>query len=277
MLRVENIRACYRDGKVVLTDLGFSLGAGQILAILGPNGAGKTTLLRCINAMIKPREGIVLVEKADVFRMSHEEIARCIGYVAQHNQAGRMTVFDAVLLGRKPHIRWRVTKEDLAIANDALNELGLRHLSMRYMNELSGGELQRACIARALAQKPKILLLDEPINHLDPINQIEVMCLLRDIARDKKISSLVVTHDLNSALRFADSFIFLKQGRLLAAGGNELITPETIREAFHVDVMIGEVGGVSVVVPTLDQTRAHQHVSEADRKNKRPFPSPTGV
>ncbi len=265
MLRVEDIHAFYRNGQFVLTGLGFSLKAGQILAILGPNGAGKTTLLRCINAIIKPVRGTVFVENTDVSRMSSEDIARRLGYVAQHNEAGRITVFDAVLLGRKPHIRWRVTENDFAMANNALNGLGLRHLSLRYLNELSGGELQRVCIARALAQEPKILLLDEPINHLDPVNQIEVMSLLRVIARDRNIASLVVTHDLNSALRFADRFLLLKQGRLLAAGGKDIITPEIIRETFGINVTIGEVGGVTVVVPKLHGIHPHRHVDESGR------------
>ncbi len=236
MLRVENIRVGYRDGQIVLTDLRFSLAAGQILAILGPNGAGKTTLLRCINAIIKPRKGIVLVENADVFRMSPGDIARRLGYVAQRNEVGRTTVFDAVLLGRKPHVRWKATKDDLTKASGALNQLGLQHLSLRYLNELSGGELQKVCIARALAQEPKVFLLDEPTASLDLRNQMEVLRTVRSLVVARPMGAIMTMHDVSLALRFADAFLLLKDGAVAHQGRREELTAEMVERVYGIAV-----------------------------------------
>jgi ABC-type sulfate/molybdate transport systems ATPase subunit len=130
---------------------------------------------------------------------------------------------------------------------------------MRPTTEISGGELQKVILARALAQEPKVLLLDEPINHLDPVNQIEVMSLLHAVTKDLNIASLLVTHDLNSALRFADRFILLKDGVIYAHGGREIITPAAIRDVFSIDAIIEEVAGIPVVIPLLKEIRPHRH------------------
>lgn len=249
MLRVENIRVGYRDRQLVLTDLGFSLAAGQILAILGPNGAGKTTLLRCINAIIRPHKGIVFVENADVFRMSPEDIARRLGYVAQRNEAGRVTVFDAVLLGRKPNVRWRATKDDLTKASGALNQLGLRRLSLRYLNELSGGELQKVCIARALAQDPTVFLLDEPTANLDLRNQIEVLHTIRSLVIDHQMGAVMTMHDISLALRFADAFLLLKDGAVAYRGRREELTAEMIERVCGIAVELLWHRNCPVIVP----------------------------
>jgi len=263
-LRIRNLHFAYRD-EGILRDLTFDIPSGCLAAILGENGSGKTTLLKNINRLLSPRLGTVLIDGAAVADMSGREIAQHFGYMPQRQEAAHCTVFDAVLLGRKARDGGWTSEKDMEKIEEILRLVHLEHLAMRPTVELSGGELQKVVLARALAQEPKVLLLDEPINHLDPVNQIEVMSLLHAVTRDLGIASLVVTHNLNNALRFADRFILLKQGTLLAAGGKDIITPGIIRETFHIDAMIGDVGGVTVVVPTLRGIRPHQHFAESGR------------
>ncbi len=249
MLRVRNISVGYKDGRIVLSDLGFELEQGQMLAILGPNGAGKTTMLRCINAMIRPWTGVVQIENADVFSMCAGEIARNLGYVAQHNDAGRMTVFDAVLLGRKPHLRWKAGKEDMSKTAGALQQLGLEDLALRHIDELSGGELQKVCIARALVQEPKVLLLDEPTSSLDLKNQLDILYTIGRVVREHRISAVMTMHDLNLAFRFADRFLFLKKGTVFAEGRLDQINADMIVAVYGVKVDILRHNGQVVIVP----------------------------
>jgi len=260
-LEIRDLHFSYRD-KDILSDLAFEIPSGCLAAILGENGSGKTTLLKTINRLLRPKMGTVLIDGAAVEAMSGRETARHFGYMAQRQEPAHCTVFDAVLLGRKARDGGWTGERDVERIEEILQLVHLESLAMRPTVELSGGELQKVVLARALAQEPKVLLLDEPINHLDPVNQIEVMSLLHAITRDLGIASLVVTHNLNNALRFADHFILLKGGRLLASGGRDIITPKTIRQAFHIDVIIGEVGGVTVVVPTLHGVRPHRHLEE---------------
>ncbi len=179
MLAVQDLCIGYNHHDLVLQNLDFQVQAGEMLAILGPNGVGKTTLLRCMNRILKPRKGAILVEDEDVFRMNLEQIAKRMGYVAQKSESGRMTVFDAVLLGRKPHLRWKVADRDLRIVDATIKRLGLSELALRHIDRISGGELQKVCIARAMVQEPYVLLLDEPTSSLDLKNQLEIMSIIR--------------------------------------------------------------------------------------------------
>jgi len=261
-LKIQDLHFSYRD-KEVLGGLTFDLPSGCLAAILGENGSGKTTLLKNINRLLSPRTGTVLIDGTAVQGMSGREIAWHFGYMPQRQEEAHCTVFEAVLLGRKARNAGWTSADDLEKVEQVLQLVRLEELAMRPAAELSGGELQKVILARALAQEPKVLLLDEPINHLDPVNQIEVMSLLHAVTRNLDITSLVVTHNLNNALRFADRFILLKNGRVLAAGGKDIITAEVIQEAFHIDATIGQVGGVTVVVPTLQGIRPHKHFAES--------------
>lgn len=206
MIKAENISFSYQKGKHVLDRVSFSLSDGQSLAILGNNGAGKSTLLKCIDRILKPESGTVLVDGENVYDMSGTEMARKIAYVPQHSHASDMTVFDAVLLGRKPYIKWDAAAEDRQIVSEILHQMKLEDYALRNISELSGGEAQKVMLARALAQQPKVLLLDEPTSSLDPRNQHEVLQLVRSIAKEKQISVITVLHDLNLAIRYYDRF-----------------------------------------------------------------------
>jgi iron complex transport system ATP-binding protein len=181
--------------------------------------------------------------------MHKSRIAREIGYMPQKSSGVECTVFDAVLLGRKPYINWEATEHDLEVVAEKLKLLGLTDYAMRATTELSGGELQKVIIARALAQEPQIMLLDEPISHLDLRNQLQIMALLHDLSRHLNLLVITVIHDLSMALRFADHFVLLKDGTVFAAGGPEVITAEAIRAVYHVKATVHDCNGVPVVVP----------------------------
>ena len=166
ILSVNNIDFSY-NGKNVLKNVKFTVKKGEVVSILGVNGAGKSTLLKCINRMLKPKKGTILVDNFNLNKLNGGEIAKKMAYVSQMVFGNYITVFDAVLLGRKPHIKWDVSKKDLEITGKVLELMHLEENALRYTKELSGGELQKVVIARALVQEPQILLLDEPTNNLD--------------------------------------------------------------------------------------------------------------
>lgn len=250
ILDVKSINFFYNN-RPALTDVSFTADSGELLAILGPNGVGKTTLLKCINAIHRPSSGRILVDGKNVLDMSQGEIAREIGYVAQRSEAAWLTVFDAVLMGRKPHIKWKVGEKDLKIVEAGLRRLSLSDLSLRYVPQLSGGELQKVSVARALVQEPRLMLLDEPTSFLDLKNQIEILKIIRRVVDEHRIAAVTTMHDLNTALRFAQKFLFLKDHRVFATGWIEEITAEMIEEVYGVHVDIHQVDGYPVVVPKM--------------------------
>jgi len=238
----------------VLDDLSFSVEPEDCLAILGKNGVGKSTLLRCINRILKVQSGEIEIGGVDIRGMGNDELAQKIGYVLQSSQFSDTTVFDAILMGRKPYIKWDVTRNDLEIVTDVLTSLSLQEYSMRGVNNLSGGERQKVAIARALAQQPNVLMFDEPTSNLDLKNQLEVIRLIKDVVMRKHISAIVTMHDLNLALRFGNKFIMMKGGRIHAIGGMEIITPENIKSVYDVDVSIERFKDRPVVVPLEDRS-----------------------
>jgi len=253
MLSVNELKFMYRN-KDVLKEIGFSIRQGEVVAVLGPNGVGKTTLLKCLNRILRPSGGSVLLDEANLLDLDTMDIARRVGYVPQRVETGRLTAFDAVLLGRRPHIGWDVTSRDLAIVDSIFVKLGMETLRLSYIDEMSGGELQKVAIARALVQEPRILLLDEPTSNLDLKNQVDILTTIREIVRDHNIAAVMTMHDLNQALRFADSFIFLQNGKVHMRGGPDDVTPPVIEEVYGLPVMIGELGGVRCVIPGACRT-----------------------
>ena len=253
MMEVTGLNFSYRCGRQILYDISFSTPAGSCLAILGNNGAGKSTLLKCFARLLRPQSGRVLVEGRDLLSLPPAQAAREVALVAQSAQPSRLTVYDMVLLGRKPYLKWDFTGEDRALAEAALARLGLEGLALRYADRLSGGELQKVQIARALVQQPRILLLDEPTSSLDLRNQYEVLGLVSSLCRERGIIAVTVIHDLNLALRFCDRFLLLHGGRVYACGDAGTVTPQAIRAVYGMEAAVRTVDGVPVVVPTLGQ------------------------
>ena len=248
ILTVNDLSFQY-PGHEVLTDIGFSVGKGECLAILGTNGAGKSTLLKCLNRINPLKNGQVTIGGTDLKSFGRHDLAKRIGYVSQSTQFTRSTVFDAVLLGRKPYIKWDITQADLDIVESVLESLHLKEFSMRYVDELSGGEVQKVTIARALAQEPDILMFDEPTSNLDLKNQLEVIQIIKQIVSEKQISAIVTMHDLNLALRFADKYMMIQNGSVFAAGGAEILTAENIAQVYAVDVSIEYYNQKPVIIP----------------------------
>jgi iron complex transport system ATP-binding protein len=254
MVEVNNISFAYRrTSRNVLEDISFAIQKNQCIAILGNNGAGKSTLLKCIDRICPAKKGAVLVDSKNVFNMKKNVVAQNIAYVPQMNKSLNMTVFDLILLGRKPYIKWDATSEDRQIVFDIIQKMKLNDFALRNVSELSGGELQKVMLARALAQEPKLLLLDEPTSNLDPRNQHEVLQIIKKIANEHDTCLAIVIHDLNLAIRYCDRFIFLKDSRIFSYGGLEIITPENIEEVYRIHVHIIQYMGVPVIVPFPNQ------------------------
>lgn len=247
MIELQDISFSY-GGQPVLSGVSFSAQAGECVGILGNNGVGKSTLITCINRIRSPQSGEIRLDGRRVCAMSRIELARSVAYVAQKNEMSQTTVFDCVLLGRKPYIRWAACAEDLDLCAAMIRRVGLEELQLRSLEALSGGELQKVMLARALVQQPKVLLLDEPTSSLDPRNQYEMLDLVRQIAREQSITVLIVIHDLNLALRYCDRFYFLKDGHGYRYGGAEIVTPETIEEVYGIRADVVQLNDRKIVV-----------------------------
>ncbi len=251
MLEVDGIGFTYgRAAKKTLEDISFAVSENECIAVLGNNGAGKSTLLKCIDRICHADEGVVLVEGKNVFEMPKKEMAQNIAYVAQASEVNNtMTVFDTVLLGRKPYIKWDATQKDTEITLDIIHKMGLEEFVLRNVSQLSGGETQKVMLARALAQEPRILLLDEPTSNLDPYNQHEMLHIVRKIAKEHDTCVILIIHDLNLAIRYCEKFLFLKDSKVFSFGGVETMTPENIEEVYGIHTHIIEHMGIPVVVP----------------------------
>ena len=248
MLNVENLSFHYRSGPEILRQISFSLVEGQFLAILGNNGAGKSTMLKCFNQILRVKGGHVWMDGEDLLTMTHREVARRVAFVSKTIPSTQMTVHDVVMLGRRPYMQWGFTEEDHRIVHQAMDRLNLSAMRGRFLNELSGGERQKVMLARALAQQPKVLLLDEPTSSLDIQNQYQVLDIVRDICRTSSITAVMVIHDLNLALRFCDRFLLLKDGRVYRSGDSSILDRQALRDVYGVDAHVVTVEGKSVVL-----------------------------
>lgn len=248
MLTVQNLSFRY-GAAPVLSEISLTVERGDIAVVLGPNGAGKTTLLKCLNRILTPASGKVLVEGRPVASMSRNELGRTFAYIPQTQPVTETTVFDAVLLGRRPHIAWRMSRKDVTMTAAILDRMGLADLSLRYLDELSGGERQKVGIARALLQEPKVLLLDEPTSNLDLRNQLEAMETVSRIAREHAMAVVVSMHDLNLALRYGTRFFFLKKGCLVENALQGTLTRDMVERVYDVRVEMTMHRGTPVVLP----------------------------
>ncbi len=236
-IKIENLDFAY-NGSLVLNEIFDEIKKGEFAALVGPNGSGKSTLLRCLDKILLPKNGNIYLNEKNLKEIDRKILAKNIAYVPQsEDEVFQNNVFDTVLMGRKPHISWMPTNNDLEITAKVIEKLDLAEFSMKFLNQLSGGQRQRVYIARALAQEPKILLLDEPTASLDLRHQLEVLEILKNLTK-KGISVVVAIHDLNLALQFCEKIVMLKNGKIFAKGGKEIITSKIIENLYGVKVKI---------------------------------------
>jgi len=244
MLQVIDLFFDYGSTRI-LEGIGARIEGGRVLSVVGPNGAGKTTLLKCIVRILKLARGSILIEDRDATCISRRELAKYLGYVPQNMPAKiPMTVFEMVLTGRKPYLSWRPSEQDLWITANILHEMDIQDLAMRDVEQLSGGQAQKVLLARALAQEPRYLLLDEPTSNLDLRHQLEVLDMIATLVKNKGIGAMMAMHDLNLAARFSDTILMLKEGKVFSIGTpSEVITPKNIREVYGVEVAVRRDNG----------------------------------
>ncbi|AGI47176.1 ABC-type cobalamin/Fe3+-siderophores transport systems, ATPase component [Thermoplasmatales archaeon BRNA1] len=219
-------------------------------------------MLKCLCGMYKPASGSVEVNGKAVSTLRGKELAKEIAFVPQSTPATRTTVFDTVLLGRKPYIDWYASKEDYEKVESVLTALKMEDLALKYADQISGGELQKAQIARAIVQEPSVLILDEPSNNLDIANQHRTMHMIMDLVRSRGMSTIMTMHDINLAVHYSDKFLFVKDGKARAYGGVEIITEELIKDVYNIDSEIIYHRGVPLVVPMYSSKYTHDHEHE---------------
>lgn len=234
-VRVNDISFSY-PGFRALKNVSFEAGGGDMLAIIGQNGSGKSTLLKCMNRILKIDGGGIEIAGVPLSTISPARLARLIAYIPQSEEAiSGINVFDIILLGRKPYITGKPKKADLELVARLIDRLELEDIAMRSLDTLSGGQRQRVFIARALAQEPAVLLLDEPIANLDINHQMKVMKLLHTLAAEGMLVVITI-HDVNMAARFCNKALMLKQGAVFASGLQTIYTPENIERLYDIRV-----------------------------------------
>jgi iron complex transport system ATP-binding protein len=248
----ENIRFSY-DGVEVLKGLSISLRKERMVGLLGANGAGKSTLLRILTGILNPKSGRLLYGGKELTRLDKREIAKRIAYIPQDSTFGfPFSVQEVVLMGRAPYVgRFEFERErDLQIAISAMETVGISHLKDRPITEISGGEKQLASLARALAQEPEVMVLDEPATFLDVKHKTRIMKLLRSLKSERGISVIAATHDVFSALFYFDEIIMLKDGRIFAEGSvEEVLKQEVLTAVYGIEVTVRRENGRIFVLP----------------------------
>jgi iron complex transport system ATP-binding protein len=250
-ITVQDVTFSYRSTPSLL-GVSLELKDSEALGLIGPNGSGKTTLLKCLNKILEPKQGTIMLDGQTIKNMNRLEVAKHIGYVPQSpvdNPEG-LPVYEIVLMGRRPHISWQSSEKDSEKVWAALKALNIEHIAMRNFFELSGGEQQRVLIARSLAQEAKVLLLDEPTSNLDIKHQLEVMDLTRKLVSNEKLSAAIAIHDLNLASRFCDRIVMMRDGKIFAAGNaSSVLTIENIRLVYGVEVEINYSKKSPYIIP----------------------------
>ncbi len=234
-ISVNNIDFRYMK-EWVLKSVSMKIGDGEFYGIAGPNGSGKTTLLKIMDGLLYPSGGDIFYHGRHIKEFSRKELSKIVAYVSQeHELPFAFTVEEAVLMGRYPHLGFLgfEGERDFLIASEAMKTAGVIHLKARLVTELSGGERQRVVIARALAQEPRIMLLDEPTAHLDLSASVEIMGLLKHLQKEKGITIITAGHDLNLLARYADRLAFLWRGEKIKEGKpEEVLTEELLKQVY---------------------------------------------
>lgn len=238
-VRAENLNFAYEEN-LILKDIALHIPPNQVSTIIGTNGIGKSTLLRCLANIYQPQSGAIYLNGKDIAAFTATELARELGYVPQvQSDVFPLTVYEAILLGRKPYIRWSVRSRDLAVVDAIVERFNLGEFSERKISTLSGGERQKVALARALAQEPSMLFLDEPTSNLDLAHQLELMELVVELTSTLGSTVVMVLHDLNLAARFSDQVFLLDKSGVYAHGTpKSVLTSENIAAVYSVEVEV---------------------------------------
>jgi iron complex transport system ATP-binding protein len=242
---IEAKSICFRYHKEwVIEDLSFRAEKGEFIGLIGPNGSGKTTLLKIFYRLPTPQKGEVFYDLTPLRKMKQRDIAKRIAVVAQETYPlFPFRVIEIVLMGRSPYLGYLMfeSEKDLEIAKKAMKWTEILNFSERPIDELSGGERKRVFIARALAQEPEVILLDEPTANLDIHHQIEFLDLILSLNREKGLTIVMATHDMNIAAEFCDRLILLRQGTIYKMGSpKEVITEENIERVYGCQVLVDQ-------------------------------------
>lgn len=223
----------------VIEDASIAIHKGDIVSIIGPNGSGKSTLLKGLCRLMRPDTGYTLLEGKDIWKIPTREVAKEMAILPQMKHVtGDITVRELIGFGRFPHLKFgtMMSRKDEEIIDEAICTTKLELYQDRFVGSLSGGEQQRAWIAMALAQQPRVLILDEPTTFLDISHQLEIMDTIRQLNRDKEMTIIMVLHDVNQAVRFSHKICAIKGGEVIAyENSDQMITKERIRELFEID------------------------------------------
>lgn len=249
-LAVNNLHFRY-DSVEILDGLYLNIGDGKIVSIIGPNGSGKSTLIKCIDNILVPQEGKILVDRKDISKMGRMELAKNIAYVPQSTiRTFPNSVFDVVLMGRRPYLGWREDERDQDAVWEVLRLLGMEDLAMNTFTELSGGQQQKVLIARALVQDTGLILLDEPTSNLDMWHQIDVMEVLRKLVKKLGMTAIIAIHDLNVASRYSDVIVMMKRGKIVAAGEPEMvINSDNLEKVYNIRATVRLSDNIPYIIP----------------------------
>ena len=249
----------------VINGMEFTVRQGEIVGVIGPNGSGKSSLLKLLAKLVRPQEGIIQLFGAELGALSRESISRQVAYMPQDLSSDfQFSVLDMVLMGRFPYRRgglWNLVgwerREDLAVAEEAMSQTNVTHMANRMVDTLSAGERQRVLLARALAQVPRVLMLDEPTAHLDLNHQLEVCRILQRVHEQLQMTVLLVSHDINLASQYCDRILVMKQGAVVCIGPpQDVIHPRVLTEVYGCQVLVDahpDTGLPRVSLPSQDR------------------------
>ncbi len=249
-LQAKEINFGYNSNPI-LDNVNFEIAPSKLVTIVGPNGSGKSTLIKCIDRIVSPQGGSILIDRKDVTKMTRMDVARYLSYVPQSSvRIFPTNVFDTILMGRRPHIGWLGSDGDEEKVWGVLRLLNIENLAMSNFNELSGGQQQKVLIARALVQEAEVMLLDEPTSNLDIWHQLDVMNIIREVVKKKEITAIMALHDLNLASYYSDRIIMMKKGKIVAAGDPHLvITEENIASVYRVEAAVRSLSDRPMIMP----------------------------